>query len=91
MTNKKIITIRGDKFRNKIKMENKENKEAIFDVICPDNKWELWLNGFIKETGTGNIGLFVEAKNEKEAIKYFKALIKIIKENSVKMDDEGDN
>jgi len=45
MTNKKIITIRGDKFRNKIKMENKgyyESEEDAKETMASiDREFEL--------------------------------------------------
>lgn len=62
-----------------------ETKEAQFDLTTANKKWELWLNEFVKETGIGNVGLFAEADNEKQALKYLKNLIKIIKDNKIKI------
>ena len=59
-------------------METKEEPE--FDLIEPSEQWEMWLTNRIEETGVSNCGLFVEAKNEREAKKKFKALLKVIRE-----------
>lgn len=67
-------------------MKKKIKEEARFNLIDPLDKWELELDNYVKETGSGMAGLFVEATNEKEALKYFKNLIKIIKEKEVKIE-----
>ena len=69
-------------------VEETKDKIAEFDVVCPSNEWNLTLNGFVKETGVGNCGLFVEAENEKEARKLFESLIKVIKDSEVKINNE---
>ncbi len=58
-------------------------EKAKFDLVMPFDKWEMWLTNYVKETGIGNVGLFVEAKTEKEARKLLKVLIKIIQEKGV--------
>ena len=62
-----------------------KDKIAKFDVVMPFDKWELWITTHVKETGTGNAGLFVEAKTEKEARKLFDNLIRVIKESEVEI------
>ncbi len=73
--------------QNQIKMKKTKEEKGKFDVVMPRSQWEMWITNYVKETGTGNVGLFVEAKSEKEAIKYFKTLIKIIKEKGVEFND----
>ncbi len=63
-------------------------EKAKFDLIMPYDKWEMWITNYVKETGTGNAGLFVEAKTEKEAKKKLKALIKIIQEKGIEFNKE---
>ena len=68
--------------------KTEKNKKAIFNVVSPRNEWNLNLNGFVEETGVSDCGLFVEADSEEEARKLFESLIKVIKDNEVKISDE---
>ncbi len=69
-------------------VKTEKNKKAIFDVVRPRKEWNLNLNDFVEETGTSDCSLFVEADSEEEAIKLFESLIKVIKDNEVKISDE---
>lgn len=53
-------------------MKIKMGKELIeCDLINPNKEWRLNVNGNADKTGIGDCGLFVEAKNEKEAKDFF--------------------
>lgn len=53
--------------------------EVEYDCVNPYPQWEFWIKASVDKIGTGNCGIFINAKNEKEARKYFKELVKIIK------------
>jgi len=55
-----------------------------YNFVSPEKIWKFNILADVDKTGYGDCGLFVEAKNEKEAEKYLKNLIKIIKENNFK-------
>lgn len=59
-----------------------------YDFVAPLNRWEFWIHAPTDKIGVGNCGLFVEAKNEKQAEEYLKNLIKIIKENDLEEDED---
>ena len=61
-------------------MENKQKDNPKFALVEPyTNRWYYVLENCADETGIGDAGLYCEAKTEKEARKYLKNLIKIIK------------
>jgi len=70
------------------KIQVKIEDKAKFDFVEATKRYEFWITNYVKETGSNNVGLFIDANNEKEALKYFKALIKIIREKGVEINDE---
>lgn len=67
--------------------QKEEKKEVRVDLIEPTHQWEMWLKDCVKETGYENCGLFCNAKTEKEAIKIFDNIIKLIRERGIKIDE----
>ena len=62
-------------------------KEVKYDFVSPFMEWKFIINANVDKTGSGDCGLFVEAKTEKEAERYLKNLIEIIKESKLEQDD----
>lgn len=71
-------------------MTNK--KKMKFDCVMPDKDWGFWLTWKGKEDCIPSLmceaKIIIEAKNEKEAIKFFKEFVKQIKEREVEINEE---
>lgn len=68
------------------------NKKIKFDCVKPEKDWGFWLtwkgwDDCIKPLLNTEVKVLVEAKNEKEAIKFFKEFVKQLKNREVEIND----
>lgn len=54
-----------------------------YDFVEPNKEWRFIIHADVKKTGCGDCGLFVEAETEKQAEKYLKNLIEILKKEEL--------
>ena len=71
----------------------KENNKIKFDCVYPDTEWGFWLTwkdkkDCIPSLLKSNIKVLIEAKNEKEARKFFKEFVKQLKEREVEITED---
>jgi hypothetical protein len=69
------------------------NKKIKFDCVNPNKEWGFWLTwkdkkDYIPSLVGVEAKIIIEAKNEKEAIKFFKEFVKQIKEKEVEIQNE---
>ena len=64
-------------------LKKEKLRKIELSIVEPAKEWKLNIEGNAEKTGCGDCGLFVEAENEKEAIKSFRNLINIIQNKEI--------